>query len=130
VCKLKIHHRTSMYFSPRDSAQWRVNTAEILSCLVFKLEISFGVYVPTHEVGANKQELTLRCPDLIPNWIEWRRGFWLDRKMSFKYSAHWPRIVAVSLRVCVSPSDGSNTGLTDGRSLCQPLSQLEYRFNG
>ena len=90
-------------------------------CLVFKLEISFGVYVPIHEVGMNKQWLTLRCHDLMPNWIKWRRGFWLDRKVEFKYSAHWPRVVAVLLRFCVSPCDSLNTGLTDGRSLSQSM---------
>ena len=30
----------------------------------------------------------------------------------------------------VSPTDSSNTGLTDGRSLCQSNWQFEYRFTG
>jgi hypothetical protein len=130
VCKLKIPHLTSTYFSSRSSTQWRVNTAGSASYLVFKLEISFGVYVPIHEVGWNKQWLTLSCHDLMPNWIKWRRGFWLDRKMDFRYSAHWPRIVAVLLRVCVSLCDSSGTGLTDGRSMCLPMRQFGYQFNG
>ena len=121
VCKLKIPHLTSMYFASRNNTQWRVNTAGSVSCLLFKLEIKFGVYVPIHEVGRNKQVLTLHCPDLKPNWIKWRRGFWLDRKMDFKYSAHCPRKAAVLLRVCVNPCDSSNSGLKDGRSLRQPV---------
>ena len=65
--KLKIPHLPSMYFSSRNSAQWRVNTAGSVSCLVFKLEISFGVYVAIHDVGENKQQLTVHCSDLMPN---------------------------------------------------------------
>lgn len=114
MCKLKMPHITSMYFSSRNSAQWRVNTAGSVCYLVFKTEISFGVYVPIHEVGGNKHGLNLHCSDLTPNWIKWRWGFWLDRKMDFKYSGHWPRIVAVLLHVCVSQCDSSDTGLTDG----------------
>jgi len=32
--------------------------------------------------------------------------------------------------VCVNPCDNSNTGLSDGLNVCQPMLQFEYRFNG
>ena len=145
VCELKTPHLTSMYFFCQFST---MESKYSLNCELFVVWTGDTIWcLLTEPRGVSEQAgVNYLLLWTNPKLDKVEAGILAWSKMNFKYSANWPRIVAVLLRVCISSCDisdpdltdevrarpcyTSDTGLMDGRSLCELKWQFGYRFNG